>query len=376
MSFPLKFHKPKCMIYLILYIILNFINSYLIRRNIKSQFFVSSVFQLFLKSIFNTFAVFIYFYQKYYIEKSIYQSKKSIEIMDIKYYKFIPIIICGVLSYLLSDIAYYDKFFTYQMKKMNIQLIDDFEMIILFISHVLNEKYFLNSKHYIHHYLSLILTILFLIIILILESYKAMRVNFISFIYIILLSVESMYLYSVIYVIVKILNYQYFINISVFLFILGISELLILLIFDFFYIFIFHFDSKFIFKIGKINSERLVKDIILLIIYRLNSFLKEFFTFKIIEESKPSYTMIPYALYNVTRIIIDRKLRLSIPNILYILILFLFCIYLEIISLNFCNLDKYTNIEISIRGERITNNEIYMSSDTSSVSSSYFVNMN
>ena len=262
------------------------------------------------------------------------------------------------------------------MKKMNIQLIDDFEMIILFISHVLNEKYFLNSKHYIHHYLSLILIILFLIIILILESYKAMGVNFISFIYIILLSVESMYLLSTIYVIVKILNYQYFINISVFLFILGISELLILLIFDVFYVFIFHFDSKFIFKIGKINSETLIQDIILLITFRIISLFREFFTFKIIEESKPSYTMIPYALYNIITIIIIREFKLSTPNILYILIFFLFCIYLEIISLNFCNLDQYTNIEIAKRGEKITNDEIYMSSDTSSVSSSYFVNMN
>ena len=184
-----------------------------------------------------------------------------------------------------------------------------------------------------------------------------------------------MYLYSVIYVIVKILNYQYFINISVFLFILGISELLILLIFDVFYVFIFHFDSKFIFKIGEINYERLFQDIILLIIYRINSFLREFFTFKIIEESKPSYTMIPYALYNIITIIFNREFKLSIPNILYILIFFLFCIYLEIISLNFCNLNKYTNIEISIRGEKSTNDEINMSSDTSSIFSLYYLNM-
>ena len=358
MSFPLKFHKPKCMIYLILYIIMRILNTLLIRPKIKSQFFKSSVFQLFLKSIFNTFAIFIYFYQKYYIEKSTYQSNKSIDIIDIQYYKFIPIIICGVLSYLLSDIAYYDKFYTYQMKKMDLELIDDFGMIILFISHVLNEKYFLNSKHYIHHYLSLGLTISFLIIILILESYKAMGVNFISFIYIILLSLESMYLYSTIYVIVKILNYQYFINISVLLFIMGISELLILLIFDFFYVFIFHFDSKFIFKIGEINSERLFQDIILLIIYRLNSFLREFFTFKIIEESKPSYTMISYALYNIITNIINREFELNIPNILYILIFFLFCIYLEIISLNFCGLNKYTNIEIAKRGEKSMQDEL------------------
>ena len=295
MSFPLKFHKPKCMIYLILYIIMRILNTLLIRPKIKSQFFKSSVFQLFLKSIFNTFAIFIYFYQKYYIEKSTYQSNKSIDIIDIQYYKFIPIIICRVLSYLLSDISFYNMIYTYQMKKMNLELIEDFGMIILFISHVLNEKYFLNSKHYIHHYLSLSLIILFLIIILILESYKALNVNFISFIYIILLTLESMYLYSSIYVIVKILNYQYFININIILFLLGIFGIIILLIFDFFYVFIFHFDSKFIFKIGKINSETLIQDIILLIIFRIISLFREFFTFKIIEESKPSYTMISYA---------------------------------------------------------------------------------
>ena len=111
MSFPFKFHKPKCMIYLILYIILNFINSYLIRRNIKSQLFKSSVFQLFLKSIFNTFAIFIYFYQKYYIEKSIYQSNKRIEIVYIKYYKFTPIIICGVFYHIYFQIYLFIVYF-------------------------------------------------------------------------------------------------------------------------------------------------------------------------------------------------------------------------------------------------------------------------
>ena len=73
--------------------------------------------------------------------------------------------------------------------------------------------------------------------------------------------------------------------------------------------------------------------------------------------------------------IILREFKLSIPNILYILIFFLFCIYLEIISLNFCNLNKYTNIEISIRGEKSTNDEINMSSDTSSIFSLYYLNM-
>ena len=242
------------------------------------------------------------------------------------------------------------------MKKIDIEIIANFELIILFISHVLNEKYFLNSKQYIHHYISIGLIILFLTITIV-ESFNTININFISFIFVILISLESMYLYSVIYIIAKILNYQYFMNISLLLFILGIFGILILY-FDFFYVFIFNYDSKFILKIGKINSETLIRDIILLIIYRINSFFNQFFNFKIIEESKPSYTMIAYGSFNIIQLIINKELKLKFKNILYILSLFLFCIYLEIITLNFCNLDKNTHYEISNRAEKTTNEEL------------------
>ena len=142
MSFPLHFHKPKCMIYLFLSIILPTINYYFIYPNITSKFFTSSVFMIFIKSILNTFAIFIYLYQKYYIEKSIYQSNEDIEMNDIQYYKFIPILICSVFSYFLSDIAYYSNFYSYQMKKMELELIGHLELIILFISHILMKNIF------------------------------------------------------------------------------------------------------------------------------------------------------------------------------------------------------------------------------------------
>ena len=142
---------------------------------------------------------------------------------------------------------------------------------------------------------------------------------------------------------------------------MGIFRILILLIFDFFYVFIFHYDSKFIFKTGEINSETLVKDIILLIIYRINVFLNEFLNFKIVEESKPSYTMISYALYNIIKIIIT-DFKLSTSNILYILLIFFFCIYLEIITLNFCGLDKNTNFQITKRGKLNSIEELVMPS--------------
>ena len=68
--------------------------------------------------------------------------------------------------------------------------------------------------------------------------------------------------------------------------------------------------------------------------------------------------MISYGLYNIMQVIIYRKLELKFKNILYILSLFLFCIYLEIITLNFCNLDKNTHYEISNRAEKTTNEEL------------------
>ena len=70
--------------------------------------------------------------------------------------------------------------------------------------------------------------------------------------------------------------------------------------------------------------------------------------------------MISYALYQIIIFIIDSKL--NIPNIIYIIIFLFFCIYLEIITLNFCDLDKYTNLEIAKRGEKDTIGELISSS--------------
>ena len=78
--------------------------------------------------------------------------------------------------------------------------------------------------------------------------------------------------------------------------------------------------------------------------------------------------MISYALYQIIIFMIDRGFDLNISNIIYIIIFLLFCIYLEIIILKFCNLDKYTNLEISYRGEKDTIKEIIMSfDDTNSI---------
>ena len=91
----------------------------------------------------------------------------------------------------------------------------------------------------------------------------------------------------------------------------------------------------------------------------MNIFLRDFFNLKIVEESKPSYTMISYALYNIINFIIT-DFKLSTSNILYILLIFFFCIYLEIITLNFCGLDNNTYCRISQRGKINSIEELVM----------------
>ena len=122
---------------------------------------------------------------------------------DIQYYKLIPIIICIVFSYFLSNISYYSHVYSYQMQKMNLELIGNLELIILIISSCFKWKIFFEFK-ILYHYLSLNIIILFLIIIIIIEFYKNIKINFISFIFIILIALESQYLYSIFYVIVNI----------------------------------------------------------------------------------------------------------------------------------------------------------------------------
>ena len=87
--------------------------------------------------------------------------------------------------------------------------------------------------------------------------------------------------------------------------------------------------------------------------------------FKVIEETKPSYLAISSGFTNLFLQIshyihnkfFNQKLQNEL-NIITIIITFFFflsfCIFSESISLHFLGLDKYTNVEISDRGNRDT----------------------
>ena len=160
-----------------------------------------------------------------------------------------------------------------------------------------------------------------------------------------LLSLESIYLKSLSLIIVKMLNFKYYININLILFFRSLFGFLMIVIFDLFYYFIFHYNFI------KLESIDPFKFLILFVFYFL-SFIKNLVDFKIIEETRPNFIIIAQCLYNIiNNFVFQFSLYNVFRNFLYLLTLFGINVYLEIITLNFYDLDKYTNYKIAERGD-------------------------
>jgi hypothetical protein len=103
----------------------------------------------------------------------------------------------------------------------------------------------------------------------------------------------------------------------------------------------------------------------MIIIYIIFIAILNILNFKIIEDTKPSYLAIASGFTNLFIQIFhyiqnkffqkDYRDALEPINIIFSFFFFLsFCIFSEIITLHFCELDKFTNEEISERGKRDT----------------------
>ncbi len=138
-------------------------------------------------------------------------------------------------------------------------------MILIFISCYFIEKFFLNIKNYIHHHIGILINIIPLLLVL----FNIIRnINFKSFLSLLLFLIaiiEQNTLFGCCLTIIKRLNYEYFLNMNLILFVQGLFGILIVFIFHFFNLFIFkienldlfHFEGNYFFSI---------KDIILLFI--------------------------------------------------------------------------------------------------------------
>ena len=367
----INFHKPKCFIYLIIIAITRTITDLI--RNYGEKYFKFPIFRLFLLFCGEAIAIIFYLIQILSLEKQFNGHNYNIlldeqKIINHKCHSFIYIFFFITLLSLLSELQWRDFIFNYEMLKVRIEFIRNLETLVLFFSYIIAEKYLLEMNTYRHHYLAIGLNIFSFIIIIIYFFIKTYWTNYKVFplICVIIFIIESQFFRSICYTIIKKLNHEYFINMNYILFIMGIIGIIYTFIFDFIHSNILKYDINFYNRIDNLIDNK-KEFIFIIIIYMIFICILNILNLKVIEETKPSYLAITNGFTNlfvqISHLIQNEffgkhyKHILNMINIIFALSFFLsFCIFSEIISLNFCELDKYINEKISERSNRDTLN--------------------
>ena len=155
-------------------------------------------------------------------------------------------------------------------------------------------------------------------------------------------------------------------NMNLILFFEGLFGIIILITYDFFYVYIFKFEDIFIFKIQKEEEQNFFIDIIYIFVYLIFNGTLNILNYIVIEETSPIYMTVAKGLSNIFTYISQiiqysllnnnqYKEINSYQNIVFLcLSLIGFSIFLELITLNFSDLDKYTKEKTASRGENDT----------------------
>ena len=201
------------------------------------------------------------------------------------------------------------------------------------------------------------------ITILTLKEYDWENYKFVSLIYVFLIFCESQILQSFCFTLVKILNFKFFFNIYLIMFMEGFLGMFFLIIFDFFYVYIFKKDTTFIFKLGIPKYQHsLLLQIIALMIYCICIFGLNCSYLKITEEISPMYTMVGKGLsefsieisHYIQKMINKEEINISQlieDSFFHFFFILGNCIFCEIITFHCFNLDKNTVKEIRNRGD-------------------------
>lgn len=367
--FFFEIHYRKCFIHLILIAICRVITDIITTKK-KGYFQHSIILRAIINFLSQTLAIFVYLYQKH-ITKNINKKNKMFKIfyLNVKksFFWFLPIIlscsICIIFGYMRFDLFFYNN----DMKKIPNELIRNFEFIFLFIYLFFINKYYLGFEIHRHHIIGLTLNIIGIFFYLVIEIFRINNFNpTISFLYVLIIIIEAQFLQSLTYTFPKKLNHQYFINMNLILFFEGLFGIIILIIYDFFYVYIFKFEDIFIFKIQKEEEQNYFIDIIYIFSYLIFNGTLNILNYIVIEETSPIYMTVAKGLSNIFTYISQiiqyyllnknqYKEINSYQNIVFLcLSLIGFSIFLELITLNFSDLDKYTKEKTASRGENDT----------------------
>ena len=243
------------------------------------------------------------------------------------------------------------------MKKLNI-IYENTNMIFLRFFISISENYFLNIETYIHHTIGLTLMIISAFLIILINISVILENNILSFLFVIIISLESQATESFLYSFEKKLNHEFFVSIYYICFLEGFFGIIVLS----FYLIIFIYILN-IYRLYEISSNLQIICIILDIIFTL---LFNIFRLKITEITKPSYNIIANFIgncfLNIFNILIKKEKITKEIIISTVFCSFGTMIFCEVMILHFCNLDKNTNIETILRSDYDSAhlNELYM----------------
>ena len=295
-------------------IILTYINNYL-SKSINYYYFIDNICKIFL--------ILFFFFEKISSKKkrnSIYSHNEQIGIVFSIKYTFILI-----FSLIFRSIYYHN---TYLLEK--IKEIDYFIMTILFL--MIIEILFFHQNFYSHQIISII------IICLIFLYHIYINLNTFKLYYIII--ILQFYSKSFSYLLIKYLNINYFINIYFLAFIHGLFGFIQLLF--------------------KNENESLLKNNdkhYFIALYVITMYINNFLYYKIIAKLGPIHAyMSDYISFLIFEKIFIEKFY--ILDILMIICIISCLIYLEIIILKFCNLNKNIREKIEERSNIEINSEL------------------
>ena len=347
----IEFHLPnqyRLLTFVSILYCLNLILSESLEPRIKSKM-SNSLFMFIGQSL----AIIVYFYEKNLISK-----ENEFKISYKSKYWILGIILCTFCDF-LSNFRY--DFYFYTFKMQNYQMKTPIEIVYLFFYFILIENIFLKISTFRHQYFGIILNSLglffsFIFSLYIIKKKKNKNENiegpdsFFQLFLIWIISLETQYLKTIYYIIPKKLNTEYYINMNFICFIKGIFGTLISII-------IIIFESNFSFLTDDNNMLYFLPIPLHIILFILISCILNIVILKVTEKLRPCYNLISLSLaqiiFDLIQKLFNKKKKKS--NLIFLFPSFIsffgILLFYEIITINICNLNKYTKDTISKRGQ-------------------------
>ncbi len=367
-SCSVKILFPKCFKFFPITIILNFFQMLLFES--ITNYYKNPFIHLLFVSIGQSFTIFIFLYHNKKKEEHSFYSENKKDLNEktnlrTKLYSLGLLVLCA-LTDILGNIKYEYIIYSQKMKnilKARIQFLLEFIFFNNLICVV--ELNFLKIKIHRHHILGMGINSIFLFSSFIYYSFQ-IKEEFslflvVSFILIIIISFQTQFLKIIYYIIPKKLNFEYFINMNLISFIKGIIQFIFCLILEYFFNdkFKYQFSNKpyKIFNLLEILAQiHISLQILFILFYCIICCFQITYTLKIIEESRPSYNLIPmfFSLFLFRILESFYYIPFNIAIVMIISLTFQIIgtlIFCESIIISYCNFDRNTIYIISKRSE-------------------------